>query len=67
MRPCCLTPRTFWVFKPLNAFAEPEKSIWAAYAASDPRPFAACFGLDVEHQRALSTPDRGASDRGAAP
>jgi hypothetical protein len=40
------------VYEPLNAFAEPEKSIWAAYAASDRRP-RRVGALDVEHTRAL--------------
>jgi hypothetical protein len=40
------------VYEPLNAFPEPEKSIWAAYAVSDKRP-KRVGALDVEHQRAL--------------
>jgi hypothetical protein len=40
------------VYEPLNAFPEPEKSIWSAYAVSDKRPRRA-GALDVEHARAL--------------
>lgn len=40
------------VYEPLNAFPEPEKSIWAAYAVSDKRP-KRVGALDVEHTRAL--------------
>ena len=40
------------VYEPLNAFAEPEKSIWAAYAVSERRP-RRVDALDVEHTRAL--------------
>jgi hypothetical protein len=40
------------VYEPLNAFAEPERSIWAAYAASDKRP-RRVGALDVEHIQAL--------------
>ncbi|WP_329250177.1 hypothetical protein OG417_04545 [Actinoallomurus sp. NBC_01490] len=40
------------VYEPLNAFAEPEKSIWAAYAASEKRP-RRVGALDVEHTHAL--------------
>ena len=40
------------VYEPLTAFAEPERSIWAAYAVSDTRP-RRIEALDVEHRRAL--------------
>lgn len=40
------------VYEPLNAFPEPEKSIWAAYAVSAKRP-KRVGALDVEHMRAL--------------
>jgi hypothetical protein len=40
------------VYEPLNAFPEPEKSIWAAYAVSDKRP-KRVGALDVEHMHAL--------------
>lgn len=40
------------IYEPLNAFPEPEKSIWAAYAASDKRP-RRVGALDVEHMHAL--------------
>lgn len=40
------------VYEPLNAFSEPEKSIWAAYAVSDKRP-RRVGALDVEHTHAL--------------
>lgn len=40
------------VYEPLNAFPEPEKSIWSAYAVSDKRP-KRVGALDVEHTRAL--------------
>lgn len=40
------------VYEPLAAFAEPERSIWAAYAESAGRPRRA-GALDVEHTLAL--------------
>jgi hypothetical protein len=40
------------VYEPLNAFAEPERSIWAAYAVSDKRP-RRVGALDVEHTQSL--------------
>ncbi|MCW2945088.1 MAG: hypothetical protein JWR24_1805 [Actinoallomurus sp.] len=40
------------VYESLTAFAEPERSRWAAYAGSDQRPRRA-GALDVEHARAL--------------
>ena len=40
------------VYEPLTAFPEPDRSIWAAYAASGKRP-RRVGALDVEHTRAL--------------
>jgi hypothetical protein len=40
------------VYEPLTAFPEPDRSIWAAYAASGKRP-RRVGALDVEHIRAL--------------
>jgi hypothetical protein len=40
------------VYQPLNAFPEPEKSIWSAYAVSEKRP-RRVDALDVEHMLAL--------------
>lgn len=40
------------VYEPLDAFAEPERSMWSAYADSAERPRRS-VSLDVEHERAL--------------
>jgi hypothetical protein len=40
------------VYQPLDAFAEPERSAWSAYAASEERPRRA-GALDVEHDLAM--------------
>jgi hypothetical protein len=42
----------FRVYEPLDAFPEPERSVWSAYATSEERP-RRVGALDVEHDHAL--------------